>query len=57
MNEAPQTGDDQQGGFFAFLKENWIWWLAPLILAAGLVVWLVMFSEGDADSPFIYDNF
>lgn len=49
--------DESSRGLIGFLKENWIWWLAPLIVAAALVVWLLWFSEGSASSPFIYDSY
>ncbi len=54
MSSDPET---ESGGFVAFLKDTWIWWLAPLVIALAVVLGLLWFSEADATSPFIYDNF
>jgi hypothetical protein len=53
------TDDDEPtgGGLGAFLRENWIWWLAPLVIAVVAIVLLLWLSEGDAGSPFVYDEF
>jgi hypothetical protein len=51
------SGDASEGGFGAFLKDTWIWWVTPLVLALVLLAVLLYFSESDASSPFIYDNF
>jgi len=51
------TQDEKGGGLIGFLKEYWLWWLAPLVIAAVLVVWLLWFSEGKASSPFVYDSY
>ena len=37
-----------------FLRENWIWIVAPIVLVVGLVA-VVIVSGSQADSPFIYD--
>jgi hypothetical protein len=49
--------EGERGGFLAFLKDTWIWWLAPLVIALAVVLCLLYYSEADATSPFIYDNF
>ena len=36
-----------------FLRENWLWILAPIVLVLGLVVAIVVFGSGD-ESPFVY---
>jgi hypothetical protein len=51
------AADADSGGFGAFLKETWLWWATPLVLALVLLAILLYFSESDATSPFIYDNF
>ena len=38
-----------------FLKENWLWIVLPMILAAAVLVFVVFFFEGDDVAPFIYD--
>jgi hypothetical protein len=40
-------------GMKAFLRENWIWIAAPILLVAALVVALLAFTT-DAVSPFDY---
>ena len=44
-------------GVLGFLRDTWIWWLTPLLVALIVVVLLLLFSEGKATSPFIYDNY
>ena len=39
-----------------FLRENWIWILAPIVLVLGLILAIVVFGSGD-DSPFVYNIF
>jgi hypothetical protein len=48
---------NESGGILAFLKDTWIWWLAPIVVALAVIVALLYFSEAEATSPFIYDNF
>jgi len=40
----------------SFLRENWIWIVAPIVLVLALVVALLVFGGGD-DSPFVYNIF
>jgi len=41
-----------------FLKENWIWIVAPIVLVAILVVVMVFFVTGEEGSaPFTYALF
>ena len=39
-----------------FLRENWIWIAAPIVLVLVLVVALLLMSGDDA-SPFVYNIF
>jgi len=41
----------------SFLKENWIWIVAPLALILLGVAALILFGEKMADSEFHYDLF
>jgi hypothetical protein len=56
-SSAPGDERPSAGGFGAFLKETWVWWVTPLVLALILLAILLYFSESQAASPFIYDNF
>lgn len=39
-----------------FLKENWLWILAPIVLVlGGLVVLMMSTGGGNDDQPFIYN--
>ena len=40
-----------------FLRENWIWIVAPIVIVLILFVVLIAMSGGDANSPFIYNIF
>ncbi len=40
-----------------FLKENWIWIVAPIVLVAILLVVVAMLGSGDESAPFIYNIF
>jgi ABC-type dipeptide/oligopeptide/nickel transport system permease subunit len=40
----------------SFLRENWIWIVAPIVLVLILVLAMVYLSAGD-DSPFAYNIF
>jgi len=41
----------------SFLRENWIWIVAPIVLVAILVVVLLLMGGGGDDSPFVYNIF
>jgi hypothetical protein len=40
----------------SFLRENWIWIVAPIALVVVLVVAVVVIGGGDS-SPFVYNIF
>lgn len=40
-----------------FLRENWIWIVAPIVLVLILVVALLVLGGGGDDSPFVYNIF
>ena len=40
-----------------FLRENWLWILAPIVLVAILMIWIVMSGSGDESPQFIYNIF
>jgi ABC-type dipeptide/oligopeptide/nickel transport system permease subunit len=40
-----------------FLRENWIWIAAPIVLVVILVVALLVLGGGGDDSPFVYNIF
>jgi hypothetical protein len=54
---AGAAGATSSGGFGAFLRENWIWIVAPIAVAVILVVVLAVFFQNDDTSPFIYSIF
>jgi hypothetical protein len=39
-----------------FLRERWMWWLPPLIVAALLALTLLWLYPGDGSSPFLYPS-
>lgn len=39
----------------SFLRENWLWVLMPLLLAAAVLVFIAFFYEGDDVAPFLYN--
>jgi len=43
--------------FLRFLKENWVWWVAPIVLVLGALTLLIVLTEHDAIAPFIYAIF
>lgn len=47
--------DGSGGGFKAFLRENWVWIVAPVAVAAILVLVLMLFFGNDDTSPFQYN--
>lgn len=40
-----------------FIKENWIWFAAPFVVAAVIIVALLFLGGGDEGSPFVYTIF
>ncbi len=38
-----------------FLKENWIWIAAPIVIVALTITALVVFGESSPVAPMIYD--
>jgi len=40
-----------------FLRENWIWILAPIVIVLGLFILILAMGSGDDASPFIYNIF
>jgi len=49
--------DEPRPGLLGFLADTWMWILAPLVLAILAVVILLLVSEGDSQSPFLYNEF
>ncbi len=45
------------GEFWAFMRMQKKWWLAPLILILVLMGMLIILTEGSALAPFIYALF
>ena len=43
--------------FLRFLKENWIWWVAPIVLVLGGLALLILLTEPGAIAPFVYAIF
>jgi ABC-type dipeptide/oligopeptide/nickel transport system permease subunit len=43
----------------SFLKENWIWIVAPMVLILSAVIWIVFCSDGPTDpvAPHQYPMF
>jgi len=40
-----------------FLKENWVWFAAPFVVAAVVIAALFFLGGGEDGSPFIYQIF
>lgn len=40
-----------------FLRENWVWIVAPIVIVIAAVAYLLITSEGDSAAPFIYNVF
>ena len=38
-----------------FLKENWLWILAPIVIVVGFIVFLTLMGGDNGDQPFIYN--
>jgi len=51
MTDKPRTG------LAAFLADNWLWIVVPLILAIGALVALQVLSDGETQQTFQYDEF
>ena len=49
--------EPESGGLTGFLRENWVWIVAPIAIALVLVVVLALVFGGDDSSPFIYNIF
>jgi hypothetical protein len=54
----------RQGAKMAFIQELWLmirtrkkYWLMPVIIVAGILGGLIVFTHGSAISPFIYALF
>ena len=45
------------GEFWAFMRMQKKWWLAPLIVVLTLMGMLIILTEGSALAPFIYAIF
>ena len=42
-------------GFSGFLRENWMWIVAPIAVAVVLIIVLAVFFQNDDTNPFIYN--
>ena len=40
-----------------FLRENWLWIIAPIVFVLVLMGVIVWMTEGDESAPFIYNIF
>jgi len=40
-----------------FLRENWIWIVAPIVIVLGLFIAIILMQGSDEASPFIYNIF
>jgi hypothetical protein len=40
-----------------FLRENWIWIVAPIVIVLGLFVAIILMQDSNDASPFIYNIF
>jgi hypothetical protein len=40
-----------------FLRENWIWIVAPIVIVLGLFVAIILLQGSEDASPFIYNIF
>lgn len=45
------------GGLKGFLRENWLWIVAPIVIALIAVLLVVVVFDGDDSSAFIYNIF
>jgi hypothetical protein len=58
MNQKPEDPIKQQGlitDFLAFLKEEKIWWILPLIVLLGLLALVAILGQSSPIlAPFIY---
>ena len=39
----------------AFLKENWIWIVTPMVLVVAAIVYLLMTGGDEGDAKYIYN--
>ena len=37
-----------------FLRDNWVWIVAPVVIVVILCVVIAWFSQGDSVTPFVY---
>ncbi|MCC7013669.1 MAG: hypothetical protein IT454_14000 [Planctomycetes bacterium] len=50
--------DGNGGGFVGFVRDNWVWIVAPVVFAVIVVVVVMLVFGGEGDSsPFIYSIF
>jgi len=40
-----------------FLAENWIWIVAPIVIVMVLLIAVVLLTQGNDASPFVYNIF
>ncbi len=52
-----EVQDSLTADLLLFLREEKLWWLAPLMGTMGLLSAVVVFAEGSAIAPFIYTIF
>ena len=52
----PKAQSEPRSGCLGFLRENMIWWLAPIVLLLVLLVLVLCFGTGES-SPFDYNLF
>lgn len=43
--------------FLKFLKENWIWWVSPIVIVIGGLAVFILITEKGAIAPFFYAIF
>ena len=51
-SDEPDSG--RRSGVSGFLRDYWLWWLLPLIVAVLVAAAMLWLYEGDATSPFLY---
>ena len=45
------------GEFFRFLREEWIWWVTPVVIILVAMAALIWYGEGSTIAPFFYAIF
>jgi hypothetical protein len=40
-----------------FIRENWVWIVAPIVVVALLLVSIAWLGGGDSSAPFVYNIF